>query len=159
MEEDPDLLLAFDLADAVAGFDEPEIPPDGRDSMPAAPPQPPPSKSVVSPDVPVLSDAIVVEPYSKLRVTRWEYPPAELSVLLAGRIIHTLREIAKAGDASKFTPKDPRACAEWATIGVLSRKSETKLSASDSKYQSWQLTDFSVGCLFQRPPTLLRMYT
>lgn len=173
--DDPDLLLAFDLADALDGLEEPTgtgaedapLPPPRAPSPPEAAPaylQPAiraHSPSVAVPLIPasrpthtpgsVLEAAtsaarnIVVEPYSKLRVTDWEYPPAELAALLAGRVIHTLRDIATAGDSTKFMPKDPRAPADWATIGVLARKSETKVSKSDSKYQSWQLTDFNVS--------------
>ena len=171
--DDPDLLLAFDLADALDGLDEPTGTEDAPRSPPRAPLPPvvappylqtaprahPPSVSVplnpasrpthtpgsVLEAASAAARNIVVEPYSKLRVTDWEYPPAELAALLAGRVIHTLRDIATAGDSTKFMPKDPRGPADWATIGVLARKSETKVSKSDSKYQSWQLTDFNVS--------------
>ena len=181
--DDPDLLLAFDLADAVDGLDDPFdtaagtaplsapqadtsdaasaylLPaPRAPVSSTAAPLNPPQTSRPTQTAGSVLEAAsaaarnIVVEPYSKLRVTDWEYPPAELAALLAGRVIHTLRDIAAARDSTKFLPKNPRASADWATIGVLARKSETKTSKSESKYQSWQLTDFNVRRVCRTAP-------
>lgn len=171
MEDDPDLLLAFDLADAVADCDEPgpgdalgdssagdsalvAPPPTDPAPVPRAPIPPRPTQPAAAVHPATAASAflsataeastIVVEPHSKLRVSHWDYPPAEVSALLAGRVIHTLKAIATAGDSGRYMPKDARAPADWTTIGVLGRKSETKMSKSDSKYQTWQLTDYSV---------------
>ncbi len=125
-DEDPDLLLAFDLAEAVVS------------ANPA--PQLPSSASIQS------SSDIAVEPRSKLRICQWEYPPAQLAVMLAGRTIHSIQTIAQDSDSSKrLVPSDSKMIADWATIGVLSKKWDPKASMDGGdKRVTWVFSDYKV---------------
>jgi hypothetical protein len=121
LEEDPELLLAFDLADAVASTILP---------VPGTGPKTPVSAATAQ------SCDIAVEPRSKLRMSHWEYPPDELAVLLAGRTVHSIKKLAGA-------PPDVKSQADWSTIGVLCKKHDVKASSSDNKRVNWVITDFN----------------
>jgi hypothetical protein len=128
-EEDPDLLLAFDFADAVvAAVPLPRAPPAAASSVGS-------SKGA----------DIQVEPRSKLRMCQWEFPPTELAVLLAGRTVLTIQAIAEDAGVTKRLLPTTKGQVEWSTIGVLGKRFAPKAAPADgTKRATWVLTDYKV---------------